>query len=66
MFNSGGIYCGLYSDRNNFSYSYNDDSALIELEVKSEDLIEIDYNGMFRFNKVKFVKEIENDIKNNE
>ena len=55
-----GLYCGLYQDRFSFSYAYDDKSVLIELEVKEEDFIEIDtYNLSFKFKKVKFVKEIE-------
>ena len=56
---SDGIYCGLYDDRVSFSYSCSDKSVLIELEVDNEDLIDIDYNGMFRFKKAKFVREVE-------
>ena len=57
-----GIYCGLYEDRFGFSYSYAEKSALIELDVKEEDLIDIDsYSGTFKFKKVKFIKEIEDN-----
>lgn len=58
---SSGIYCGLYDDREAFSYACSDKSVLIELEVNEDDLIDINSNGMFRFKKVKFIKEIKED-----
>jgi len=60
-FSNAGIYCGMYDDRLSFSYSCYDDSVLIEIEVKSEDLIGIDYNGMFKFKKAKFIRKMEKD-----